>query len=141
MRLERDRNQRKIYEQELDKAQRIVQRDLKLRGVAFTLEQLIEQQEIFQQGVAFMEGREYAQAVDCFRRTIAMGDCLPEAQGNLGACLLMQGELDQAEAALKQALAINPQYDLALRNLVLLENVWREGATQTSIEIRDLLKK
>lgn len=141
VRLERDRKQRKAYERELDKVQRIVQHDLKLRGAGFTLEQLIEQQEIFQQGVAFMEGREYAQAVDCFRRTIAMGDCLPEAQGNLGACLLMQGELDQAEAALKQALAINPQYDLALRNLVLLENVWREGATQTSIEIRDLLKK
>ena len=80
---------------------------LKLRGPNFTLDQLIEQEEHFQQGLKLMETGKWAEAGQAFEASIAMGDCLPQPWGNLGGCLMMQGRYDEAEAALKHALVID----------------------------------
>ncbi len=58
-----------------------------------------------------------------------MNDCLPQPQGNLGLALLMQKQYDQAEAAFKRALEIEPDYDLAQRNLAVLPRIRRSGET------------
>jgi Tfp pilus assembly protein PilF len=54
-----------------------------------------------------------------------MGDCLPQPWGNLGICLVMQNRFDEAEAAYRRALKIDPKYKRAKENLESLD-YWRK---------------
>jgi tetratricopeptide (TPR) repeat protein len=114
-------------EKELKFSSKMVERSLKLRGPDFTLDQLIEQEDLFQSGLKHMEEGEWAEAEQAFQASIAMGDCLPQPWGNLGICLMMQERYDEAEAALKRALVIDPRYTIAKRNLKALPETRRTG--------------
>jgi tetratricopeptide (TPR) repeat protein len=98
-------------------ARKLVNGELALRGTGFTLEQLVEQQELFQRGNELSRQGKWVEAEACFRMSIEMGDCLPQPQGNLGICLLMQKRFDEAESAFNRALEIDPRYELAQKNL------------------------
>jgi tetratricopeptide (TPR) repeat protein len=97
--------------------QKLVDSELATRTKGFTLEQLIEQQELFQLGTQLTLQAKWQEAEECFRKSIAMSDCLPQPQGNLGNCLTMQKRFDEAEAAYLRALEIDPTYDRARENL------------------------
>ena len=98
-----------------------------LRGPGFTLEQLIEQEESGQRAVTLMDQEAWSDAEKRFREVIAMGDVLPQPWGNLGICLLMQQRYDEAEEALKRALEIDANYELAQANLAMLERARSGG--------------
>ena len=100
---------------------------MKLRGPDFTLEQLIEQEDHFQHALECMEAGKWQEAEEALRQTIAMGDCLPQPWGNLGICFMMQERYDEAEAALKRALDIDPKYTIAKQNLAALPETRRKG--------------
>lgn len=104
---------------------------LKLRGPEFTLDQLIDQEGLFQQGVQAMQQQQWVEAELFFRQSIAMGDVLPQPWGNLGICLLMQRQFDAAEAVLRRALAIDPGYTLARQNLAGLPAIRASGKLPT----------
>jgi tetratricopeptide (TPR) repeat protein len=112
-------------EEELSIARKVAESEVRLRGTDFTLNQLIEQQELFQRGNQLSGQGKWAEAEEAFRKSIAMGDCLPQPWGNMGICLVMQGRYDEAEDAYKHALKIDPKYKHAKDNL---ENLayWRE---------------
>ena len=110
---------------ELKFAREVAERTLKLRGPNFTLEQLIEQEDLFQDGLQLMEAGEWQKAEQAFQASIAMGDCLPQPWGNLGISLMMQERYDEAEAALKRALVMDPKYTLAKNNLAALPEIRR----------------
>lgn len=118
---------KKELEKNLNLSGKAVEDALKMCGPAFTLDQLIEQEEHFQHGMDLMEAGQWEQAESHFRATIAMGDCLPQPWGNLGISLMMQERYDEAEAALQRALVIDPKYTLARQNLRLLPEVRRNG--------------
>src|SRR5436305_12611928 len=126
----------KKLEEELEFARELAEKTLKLRGPDFTLDQLIEQEGLFQDGLQLMEAGEWEEAEQAFRTAIAMGDCLPQPWGNLGISLMMQERYDEAEAALKRALVIDPKYTLAKQNLAALPEVRRTGPPQI-VDIRD----
>jgi hypothetical protein len=63
-----------------------------------------------------MEGRCWPQAEQEFRQVIAMGDCL-----------MMQKRFDEAETALKRAIGIDPDYEIARRNLAAVPESRRIG--------------
>jgi tetratricopeptide (TPR) repeat protein len=112
---------------ELAVARNMVDSSLALRGPGFTLEQLIAQEELFQQaGEAMAEGR-WADAEAMFRQVIAMADVLPQPWGNLGICLMMQRHFDEAEEALRRALTIEPRYDMARQNLAGMPEIRASG--------------
>jgi tetratricopeptide (TPR) repeat protein len=70
------------------------------------------------------------QAVRDFEKAVIdMSDCLPQPQGNLELTMLMQKKYDEAEVALKRALEIDPNYDLARRNLAMLPLTRQTGET------------
>lgn len=98
-----------------------------LRGPDFTLDRLIEQEELCQRAVQVMAEHRWAEAEPLFRASIAMGDVLPQPQGNLGICLIMQRLFDEAEAALRRALEIEPAYTLARQNLAALPSIRASG--------------
>jgi len=126
-------------EKELKFARKMVKESLKMRGPNFTLDQLIEQEDLFQRALSLMEQGQWSEAEQAFKASIALGDCLPQPWGNLGICLIMQERYDEAEAALKQALVIDPKYTLAKRNLKMLPETRRTGPPEM-IEIKDPFK-
>jgi lipoprotein NlpI len=111
--------------EELGFARKIALSEMKLRGKNFTLEQLIEQQELFQRGNNLSGQGKWEEAEAAFRKSIEMGDCLPQPWGNLGISLVMQNRFDEAEDAYRHALKIDPKYERAKENLKTL-NYWRE---------------
>jgi tetratricopeptide (TPR) repeat protein len=123
-------------EGELEFARDLAEKTLKLRGPNFTLDQLIEQEDLFQKGLQMMEAGEWKEAEQAFQASIAMGDCLPQPWGNLGISLLMQERYDEAEAAFKRALVIEPQYTLAKENLAALPEA-RQFGPPPSVDISD----
>jgi len=105
------------YREQVTFVRKIVAGELALRGAEFTLEQLIEQQELFQRGNQLSMQAKWQEAEECFRKSIEMGDCLPQPQGNLGICLAMQKKFDEAEAAYRRALEIDLNYERAHEHL------------------------
>jgi lipoprotein NlpI len=112
-------------EHELEFAKKIAESEMRLRSKDFTLDQLVEQQELFQRGNQLSGQGNWQEAEAAFRKSIAMGDCLPQPWGNLGICLVMQNRFDEAEDAYKHALKLDPKYKLAKENLAALD-YWRE---------------
>jgi Tfp pilus assembly protein PilF len=102
---------------------------MELRGKDFTLDQLIEQQELFQRGNQLCGQDKWKEAEAAFRKSIEMSDCLPQPWGNLGICLVMQYRFDEAEQAYRHALQIDPRYRLAKENLKSLD-YWRSRPDQ-----------
>ena len=114
-------------EKTLKVARKLVKESLKMRGPHFTLDQLIEQEDLFHRGLELMQAGKWAEAGQAFQAAIAMGDCLPQPWGNLGISLMMQERYDEAEAAFRRALVIDPKYTLAKQNLAMLPETRRLG--------------
>jgi tetratricopeptide (TPR) repeat protein len=130
---------RKKMEQELALARSLAEQSRKLRGPNFTLAQLIEQEDFFQNGMLLMENGKWQEGEQHFRAAIAMGDCLPQPWGNLGLSLIMQKRYDEAETALQRALEIDPHYTLAKENLRTLPTI-RQTGVLPRIDIHDPFK-
>ncbi len=126
----------KKLEEELKFARKMAEGSLKLRGPHFTLDQLIEQEDHFQNGLQLMEAGQWQEAEQAFQASIDMGDCLPQPWGNLGISLIMQERYDEAEGALRRALVIDPHYTLAKKNLAALPTIRRTGPPAI-IDIKD----
>ncbi len=117
----------KKFEEDLKFNRDLVKKSIKLRGPNFTVDQLVEQENLFQQGLTLMEAGEWEESGQAFQASIAMSDCLPQPWGNLGICLLMQERYDEAEAALRRALVVDPKYSIAKNNLKLLAEARLNG--------------
>ena len=117
----------KKFDEALKFNRKLAQDSIKLRGPDFTLDQLIEQEDFFQQGLKLMEAGKWDEAGQAFRASIVMGDCLPQPWGNLGISLMMQERYDEAEAAFKRALAIDRKYTIAKNNIAALPEIRRKG--------------
>jgi tetratricopeptide (TPR) repeat protein len=113
--------------QEIEFTRPLVAQALALRGPHVTLDQLIAQEELFQQAAQLMQQQRWREAEQDFRQVIALGDVLPQPWGNLGLCLLMQRQFDAAEAALRRALEIDPSYTIARQNLAGLPAIRATG--------------
>ena len=129
----------KKLEEELEFARELAEKTLQLRGPDFTLDQLIKQEDLFQDSLQLMEAGEWEEAEQALQASIAKGDCLPQPWGNLGICLMMQERYDEAEAALRRALVIDPRYTLAKNNLAALPETRRTGPP-AMVDIRDPFK-
>jgi tetratricopeptide (TPR) repeat protein len=115
------------FAKELKSSRELAEMAIKERGPDFTLDQLTEQEEHFQRGLKLMEDGKWEEAGEAFQRAIQMRDILPQTWGNLGICFMMQERYDEAEAALKAALEIDPKYAIAKRNLAALPETRRTG--------------
>ncbi|MGC9397446.1 MAG: tetratricopeptide repeat protein, partial [Anaerolineae bacterium] len=134
--LEQDSSLLATYNERLDFMRHIVAEELALRGPDFTLEQLIEQQQLFNHALALFQAKRYVDAEAAFKRVIEIADVLPQPWANLAGCYMWQERYDEAEAALRRALEIDPDYPLAQENLLYLPTVRQYGlaALKTSIK-------
>jgi tetratricopeptide (TPR) repeat protein len=117
----------KQLKQALRESRKIAEGSLKQRGPGFTLDQLIEQENRFLHGMETMQAGMWDEAIQAFQAAITMSDCLPQPWGNMGICLMMLERYDEAEAALKCALALDRHYAIAKNNLAMLPEIRRNG--------------
>lgn len=114
-------------ERELKVSAETAEEAVKLRGPNFTLQQLLEQEKIYTRGLDLLTSHQWDEAIQMFQAAIAMGDCLPQPWFNIAGCFLRQGRYDEAEAALKRSLAIEPDYTIAKTLLAALPEIRRTG--------------
>ena len=126
--LETTPNLQNGYKDALAFSHKLCREELAIRGPDFTLEQLIEQQEMYQNAVQLMTSGKWPEAEAIYRQVIEMGDGLSQPWGNLGICLIMQERYDEAESALCRALEIDPDYEIARQNLVKLPFTRQSGS-------------
>lgn len=125
--LEQDQSLLATYKDRLDFMRGIVAEELVLRGPDFTLERLIEQQHLFNHALALFQAKRYREAELTFKQVIAIADVLPQPWANLAGCYMWQERYDEAEAALKRAIEIDPDYQLAQQNLLNLPRIRQHG--------------
>lgn len=104
--------------QELQELMRAYEADI-------TLDQFIEYEDLFRQAMSLTRQEEWQKAELIFRQLTRVGSLVPSYWGNLGVNLMMQFRYDEAEEALKQALAIAPDYPIARDNLKRLPAIRR----------------
>ena len=117
----------RIYEEALASIQKIVDKQIALRGPGSTLDQIIEEQTRFQHGIKLMRAEKWAEAEAAFRGVIEMGAVPPQPWANLAGCIIMQEQYDEAEEALRRALEIEPGYELAHQNLLMMPDIREHG--------------
>jgi tetratricopeptide (TPR) repeat protein len=91
------------------------------RNEGVDLDSYIESQHMFDHAFTLLEQRDWSGALIGFRASAAKNDCNAPIHGNLGLCLAALGYKAQSLAELDRALAIDPQYEPARTNRVLVE--------------------
>jgi len=134
--LEDDEKLLAMYTEQLGFMRKITAEDMALRGPDFTLDQLIEQQHLFNQAIALFEKRQYTEAERVLKQVIEMADVLPQPWANLAGCYMWQQRYDEAEAALKRALEIDPTYELAQENLQMMPIIRQRGVSALTTTIK-----
>lgn len=125
------------FARELEVSRGELQDAIHEQGESITLDQFIEREEHFMRAMGLMRLSKWKEAEQAFRQIIDTGGRLPQYWGNLGVSLIMQLRYDEAEAALKHALEIDPTYPIARNNLEKLPQV-RRLQKPSEIELRDL---
>jgi tetratricopeptide (TPR) repeat protein len=121
------------FASQLRESRQELQEAMQLHGANITLEQFTEREERFAQAVRLMKQEKWSEAEQMFRQLTETGAHVAPYWGNLGVCLMVQLRYDEAEAALKQSLAINPNYSIARDNLKRLPAARR---SKEPIELR-----
>jgi tetratricopeptide (TPR) repeat protein len=98
---------------------------MRAHGANTTLEQYTEREERFAQAVRLTKQEKWSEAELILRQLTETGARVAAYWGNLGVCLMAQFRYDEAEAALKKSLAIDPDYPFARDNLKSLPTLRR----------------
>jgi tetratricopeptide (TPR) repeat protein len=78
-------------------------------------------------GLAYTRMGEYGKALEAYKKSLEMGNTTdPELHFQIGRMQLNLGKDDLAQAAFEKALALKPDYTLALENLALLYHKKKE---------------
>ena len=123
---------------ELQSSRKQLQEAMQEHKVPITLDEYIQQEERFMQAMNLMRNSRWKEAELAFRQIIEIGGTLPQYWGNLGTALVMQARYEEAEAALKHALEIDPEYAIARDNLEKLPDIQRVGGP-LGVELRELV--
>jgi tetratricopeptide (TPR) repeat protein len=91
-----------------------------------TLDEYIESYNIFDQGVTYMDTRDWENAIIKFDETIDITPNHPQVYGNIGICYASLGKKEEALDAFDKALKIDPEYEPALLNREIVTSL-KEG--------------
>lgn len=93
------------------------------RNDGVDLDSYLESQKLFDQAFTLMEKGDWSGALKGFKASAAKNDRNAPIHGNLGLCFAKLGHKAQSLAELDRALALNPQYEPAGTNRVLVEQM------------------
>ena len=86
-----------------------------------TLKQYFADAKEFEKGVSLLENQSFSDAISCFTKVTQSQPEHVQSHGNLGICHMYLGDHQLAKRAFYQALAIDPDYELAETNLQRLK--------------------
>jgi len=92
----------------------------------FDIETFIECQDKFDEAISCMKRKEWEKAIDGFRAVLAKHKKHAQSYGNIGFCYTYLGQKEQALEALDKALEIDPTYEPAIFNQIIVESL-KEG--------------
>lgn len=107
------------------------------KNSGISLDQFIEAQTNFETGFEFMEKHEFHDAIPYYKKAISINPDPPQPYGNLGICYACLGEKETALSYIDIALEINPNYQLAASNRLLIEKLGK-GEKLSSPEIKSV---
>jgi len=96
------------------------------KNSGISLDQFIEAQSNFETGFEFMEKHEFKNAIPFFNNAISINPDPPQSYGNLGICYACLGEKESALSYFDKALEIDPNYQLAASNRLLVEKLEKD---------------
>jgi len=106
---------------QLEKDRQDLRAGMETHEAGITFETYLEREKLFTQALNLTRQEKWPEAELLFRQLTETGARVPQYWGNLAVCLMMQNRYDEAEVALKQALAISPHYPIARDNLRKLQ--------------------
>jgi tetratricopeptide (TPR) repeat protein len=92
-----------------------------LQNDGMTLDNYLQGADIFHQAFAAMQNRQWQKALAGFKRAAAFNPRHPQTHGNMGICYGQLGQRQEALAAFDRALEIDPDYEPALLNRIMIE--------------------
>jgi len=90
------------------------------RNFRLTLDLYLESMDEFDEAFSQMRNKEYEKAITGFENVLAVNKYHPQSYGNIGLCCAFLGKKEEALAAINRALAIDPNYQPALKNRAIL---------------------
>lgn len=88
-----------------------------------SLDRYLEGQQCFERGVACFTKQYWEQAIEWFRKSLAITPNHPQSYGNIGLCYGFLGQKTLALEAFDNALELDPHYELAIGNRVIVEQL------------------
>ena len=88
-----------------------------------TLNQFIEGQKNFETAFEYLEKHEFNKAIPFFQKAISINPDPPQPYGNLGICYACLGEIETALHYFDKALDIDPNYELAALNRLIVKKL------------------
>jgi tetratricopeptide (TPR) repeat protein len=93
-----------------------------------SLDRYLEGQALFERGVACAAEQSWKQAIQWYRKSIAILPTHPQSHGNIGLCYGFLGHKRLALEAFDKALEFDPEYELAIVNRVIVEQLPEGGS-------------
>lgn len=100
----------------------------------FTLEDYFDDAERFEMAFELMNNTKFEQATELFHIVASNQPGHVQARGNLGICYVMTGNYKKARAYLNEALTLDPEYQPALDNMVVLNDL-ESGKLKTPLGV------
>ena len=92
----------------------------------FNLDTYLKNSQTFSEAFAALQNRQFALAIDLFRRVLSTDPKHVQSWGNLGLAYAGIGERDKALECLDKALELDPEYEIAAVNRIGIKKM-REG--------------
>jgi Flp pilus assembly protein TadD len=115
----------RMFARQLQAAREELQEAMQSHEAGITFEHYLEREERFTEALRLTRQERWQEAERLYRQLIETRSRIPSYWGNLGVCLIMQQRYDEAKEALKQALALDPDYPIARDNLKQLPEIRR----------------
>lgn len=115
------------FAEQLHESRQELQKAMSAHGPDITLEEFAAREERFAQAVLLMKQEKWREAELMFRQLTGTKARVAPYWGNLGVSLMMQHRYDEADAAFKKSLFIDPDYPFARDNLEKLPETRRSG--------------
>jgi tetratricopeptide (TPR) repeat protein len=97
---------------------------MELKG--FNLDTYVNNSRIYSKAFAALQNRQFTLAIDLFKRLLSSDPKHVQSWGNLGLAYASIGERGKALECLDKALELDPKYELAMVNRIMIEKL-KEG--------------
>lgn len=103
--------------------------DKKVREInGFNLDTYLKNSQAFEEAFSALQNRQFKLAIDLFRRVLSVDPKHVQSWGNMGLAYAGIGEREKALECLDMALKLDPEYEIAAVNRIVVEQL-KEGET------------